>query len=292
MHEEQAVPLWDHITELSKRIRVWITAFIIATIFFLLAPGDTSFLANPLGLYRPFISDVLQAIRARTLPSNVQLIAGSFTAPIMLYFVASAVFGFIVTVPVLAYEVYKFVNPALTHSEKKSASPFVLGFSILFLAGALFGFFVMTPLVVWSSLYFFGFTGAVSLIRIDDFYNLVFFTTIASGLAFTLPVFLVLLVKFNIVQTRLFTKNRLYLYIAVYVLTGVVTPDGNPVSDILLFTPIILLIEGALLVARRYDKQKPAESQRVDVDFLKCTLCNGPIDAGGVFCGRCGRSRL
>src|SRR5437870_8065395 len=126
----------------------------------------------------------------------------------------------------------------------------------------------MTPLGVWSSLYFFGFTGAISLIRIDDFYNLVFFTTVASGLAFTLPVFLVLLVRFNIVSTKLFTKNRLYLYIAVYVLTGVVTPDGNPVSDILLFTPIILLMEGALLVARRYDKQQPAESQKLGVDFL------------------------
>ncbi|HZD12050.1 MAG TPA: twin-arginine translocase subunit TatC [Candidatus Binatus sp.] len=292
MHEEQAVPLWDHIAELSRRIRVWITAFIIATVFFLLAPGDTSFLANPLGVYRPFIADVLQAIRTRILPSNVQLIAGSFTAPIMLYFVASAVFGFVVTVPVFAFEVYKFVNPALSHNERRSASPFVLGFSILFLAGAIFGFFVMTPLVVWSSLYFFGFTGAVSLIRIDDFYNLVFFTTVASGLAFTLPIFLVLLVKFNVVQTRLFTKNRLYLYIAVYVLTGVVTPDGNPVSDILLFTPIILLIEGALLVARRYDKHRPVEDKRPEVDFLRCAFCNGPIDAGGVFCGRCGRARL
>src|SRR5438309_9644358 len=112
---------------------------------------------------------------------------------------------------------------------------------MLFLAGALFGFFVMTPLVVWSSLYFFGFTGAISLIRIDDFYNLVFFTTVASGLAFTLPVFLVLLVKFNIVSTKLFTKNRLYLYIALYVLTGVGTLDWNSCSDVLLFTPIILL---------------------------------------------------
>src|SRR5438445_13516664 len=97
----------------------------------------------------------------------------------MLYFVASAVFGFIVTVPVLAYEVYKFVNPALTHSERRSSSPFVLGFSMLFLSSALIGLFVMTTMVVWSSLYLFGFTGAISLIRIDDFYNLVFFTTVA-----------------------------------------------------------------------------------------------------------------
>ena len=294
MREEQRVlPLWDHITELSRRLRVWITLFIAATIFFLLAPGDATFLSNPLGLYKPFIADVLQAIRNRILPSNVQLIAGSFTAPIMLYFVASAVFGFIVTVPVLAFEVYKFVNPALTRDERKSAFPFVLGFSSLFLVGALFGFFILTPLVIWSSLFFFSFTGAASLIRIDDFYNLVFFTTVASGLAFTLPVLLVLLVKLNIVSTRLFTKNRIYLYIAVYILTGVVTPDGNPVSDILLFVPIVILLEGALLVARRYDKQRDRVGVKVpEIDFLRCAFCNGPIDAGGVFCGICGKSRL
>jgi len=294
LREEQTVlPLWDHITELSKRLRAWITAFLAATIFFLLAPGDATFLSNPLGVYKPFIADVLQAIRNHVLPSNVQLIAGSFTAPIMLYFVASAVFGFIVTVPLLAFEIHRFVNPALTKSERKSASPFVLGFSTLFLVGALFGFFILTPLVVWSSLFFFSFTGASPLIRIDDFYNLVFFTTVASGLAFTLPVFLVLMVKLNIVSTHLFTKNRFYLYIAVYILTGLVTPDGNPVSDILLFIPIVLLIEGALLVARKYDNGRDrAEVKVPEINFLRCSYCNGPIDAGGVFCGRCGKSRM
>jgi sec-independent protein translocase protein TatC len=291
--EQKVLPLWDHITELSRRLRVWIIAFIVATIFFLLAPADATFLSNPLGLYKPFIANVLQAIRNHVLPSNVQLIAGSFTAPIMLYFVASAVFGFIVTVPLLAFEIYRFVVPALTKNERESAFPFVLGFSFLFVTGALFGFFILTPLVVWSSLFFFSFTGATALIRIDDFYNLVFFTTVASGLAFTLPVFLVLMVKLNVVSTHLITKNRFYLYIAVYILTGVVTPDGNPVSDILLFLPIILLLEGALLVARKYDKGQSNVGSRVtEIDFLSCSYCNGPIDAGGVFCGRCGRSRL
>src|SRR2546422_8026854 len=100
LHEEQRVlPLWDHITELSRRLRIWITAFIAATIFFLLAPADATFLSNALGLYKPFVAYVLQAIGNHVLPSNVQLIAGSFTAPIMLYFVTSEVFSYIVIVP-------------------------------------------------------------------------------------------------------------------------------------------------------------------------------------------------
>ncbi len=294
MNEERPQPLWEHVAELSKRIRVWITVFIAATAFFLIAPGDANFLSNPFSLYRPFIADVLQVIRERVLPANgsIQLIAGTFTAPVMLYFVASAVFGFIVSVPVLAYEMYKFVNPALTDREKKSTGPFVVGFSALFVAGALFGFFVVTPLIVWSSLYFFGFTGARALIGIDDFYNLVFFTTLASGIAFTFPVFLVLLIKFNVVRTTLFTKNRFYLYIIVYVLTGLVTPDGNPISDILLFTPIIVMTEAALLIGRKYEKGRATGTgvRWPALDFKRCSFCGGPIDAGGVFCGHCGRS--
>ena len=258
----------------------------------MILPADFSFFSNPLGLYRPFITVVLQDIKNRILPSNVQLIAGTFTAPILLYFVASAVFGFTLTIPLLAYQVYKFVDPALTKRERGSAYPFVTGFSFLFVGGALFGFFVLTPLVVWGSLYFFGFTGAAPYVRIDDFYNLVFFTTVASAFAFTLPVFLVLLVKFDVLEVNLFTKNRKYLWIVVYIIASLVTPDSNPVSDIILFVPVIVLVEGALLVSRRYEKTKPQSGSASSAMDLRCSYCDGPMDSGGIFCGRCGRSKI
>lgn len=254
----------------------------------MILPADASFLANPLGLYKPFIAVVLQGIRSRILPSSVQLIAGSFTAPILLYLVASAVFGFIVTVPLLAYETYMFVDPALTPYEKKSAYPFVLAFSLLFVVGAFFGFFLLTPLVVWGSLFFFGVTGAISLVRIDDFYNLVFFTTLASGFAFTMPVILVLLAKFGVLQPELMPRNRKYLWIITYVITGVITPEGNPISDILLFIPIIALLEGALFIARRYQRRSPEET----VTGMRCSFCGGNFAQSGIFCEKCGRSRL
>jgi sec-independent protein translocase protein TatC len=290
--EQKVLPLWDHVSELANRLRIWITSFIIATVVFMVLPANFSFFSNPLGLYRPFITVILQDIRERILPSNVQLIAGTFTAPILLYFLASAIFGFTVTVPLLAYQVYKFIDPALTKSERGSAFPFVTGFTVLFVGGALFGFFILTPLVVWGSLFFFGFTGATPLVRIDDFYNLVFFTTIASAFAFTLPVFLVLLVKFDILDVRLFTKNRKYLWVVVYIVASLVTPDSNPISDIILFVPVIALVEGALFVSKRYGKERPPRPQATELAVLRCPYCNGPIDAGGVFCGRCGRSRI
>src|SRR5215472_17580651 len=203
----ESMPLWDHLAELSRRLRVWFTSFIVATLVFMLLPADSSVFSNPLGVYRPFVSVVLDEVRRRILPSNVQLIAGSFSAPILLYFTASAVFGFAVTIPLLAYEAYKFIDPALTRNERGSAYSFTIAFTVLFSVGAVFGFFILTPLVVWGSLFFFSFTGATAIVRVEDFFTLVFFSVIASALAFTLPLLFVLLVKFNIVERDFFARN-------------------------------------------------------------------------------------
>ncbi len=106
---EKLLPLWEHVNELAKLLRTWIYTFIVATILFMVLPADTSFIENPLAFYKPLISVIILYIKASLLPPNVQLIAGSFTAPIELYVVASVVFGFAVSIPVLAYEVYRFI---------------------------------------------------------------------------------------------------------------------------------------------------------------------------------------
>jgi sec-independent protein translocase protein TatC len=289
--DEKVLPLWDHFAELTSRLRLWITTFIVATMVFLVLPADLSFLRNPLGLYRPLIATILVSVRNRLLPSNVQLIAGTFTAPIFLYLIASAVLGFAVSIPVLSFQVYKFVNPALREPERKSAYPFAIGFSILFSIGAAFGFFLLLPLVITGSLFFFTYTGAAPIVRIDDFYNL-FFTTVASALSFTLPLLFVLSVKYKVLATSTLTRRRKYLWIGVYIFTGLITPEGNPVSDIVLFIPIILLIEGSLRLAKRYDRNQTGSEKESENVILRCSFCNGPIDSGGVFCGRCGRSRI
>ena len=97
------LPLWDHVAELARLLKVWIYTFVIATIAFMVLPADLSFLQNPLGNYRPLVSLVLVGIRARLLPPSVELIAGDFTAPIELYVLTAVVLGFAVSVPVLAY---------------------------------------------------------------------------------------------------------------------------------------------------------------------------------------------
>ncbi len=288
--KEKILPLWDHIAELSKRVKVWIYSFVIATVLFLAFPADPlSVFRNPFQIYQPLITAILRAIRNSLLPAQYTLIGGTVTAPLEVIVVGAAVFGFASSVPVLAYEIYKFVDPAIKPSERQSIYPFVGAFSVLFLAGALFAFFVLLPFIFFFSLPFFQAVGISTFIYADDFYNLIFFVIVAAGFAFTIPVFFVLLVKLHVMGTKPLIKNRKYVWAVTLILTAIASPDGGPLADVALFVPMIILIEGAIWYAKRYEKEIPSGTA-VERGAPACAFCDGPIDASGVFCARCGKA--
>ncbi len=288
--KETVLPLLDHIAELSRRIKIWIYSLVISTIFFLAFPADpVSVVRNPFQIYRPLIAGILRAIRDSLLPAQYTLIGGTVTAPLEVIFVGAAVFGFAVSVPVLAYEIYKFVDPAIKPSERQSVYPFVGAFSILFLAGALFAFFVLLPFIFFFSLPFFSAVGISTFISANDFYNLILFVMVVAGFVFTLPVFFVLLVKIRVLETRPLIKNRKYVWALTLILTAVASPDGGPLADVALFVPMIILIEGAIWYSKRYEKEKPVAVEKA---VKACSFCGEPIDSNGDFCPRCGRSRI
>jgi len=72
--DDRVLPLWDHVTELARLLRLWIYTFITATMVFMVLPADLSFLNDPLAFYKPFVSVILLGIRDRLLPPSVQLI--------------------------------------------------------------------------------------------------------------------------------------------------------------------------------------------------------------------------
>jgi sec-independent protein translocase protein TatC len=288
---ERVIPLWDHVDELSRRIKTWVYVFFTATILFLVVPGDLSFLQNPFQIYHPLITVILVAIRERLLPLQYTLIGPTVTTPLEIIAVGAAVFGFLASIPVLAYEVYKFVDPAIKPNERQSIYPFVTAFTILFLAGSLFAFFVLIPFVFFFSLPFFQWVGVATLIDADQFYNLVFFIILATGLAFTLPALFVLLVKLHFVGTGVLRKNRKYVWAFTLIATALASPDGGPLADAALFVPMIILIEGAMWFAKRYEKDGVA-GVRFSTAGTKCSFCGGQMDPGGVFCGLCGKARI
>ncbi len=244
---------WDHVEELAKSLKIVMYSYIISFVLLMTLPGDFSFITN-FNSYNFLIAVILRRIRENILPPNVMLVGLSLTDPIGLYFIAAAIIAAVATFPILAYQIYNFINPALNSNEKKAVYPFLTSFSVLFLAGLAFGYLLLDPLMIRAMMPFFYAADIQPFIDVMSFYTLVLETTLIMGLAFTFPVFLVLLTKFGIIDTGILTKNRKYAYLGLFIATMVITPDGSLVSNILLFAPMVILLEGGILFARRYEK--------------------------------------
>jgi sec-independent protein translocase protein TatC len=253
-------------------------------------PSNLSFLSNPLQFYDPLVALILRQIRAQMLPPNVMLIGYELTVPMELYLIASFIMGFGVSIPVLAYEIYRFIDPALYPHERKAIYPFVLSFTALFVIGATFGYNILTPFMIWALFPFFTAVGAERIISIMDFYNMVFVSTLMSGLIFTWPVFFVLLVRFGVLRTSMISSNRKYVYAAMYIITAFGTPDGGPLADLMLFIPMVVLTETAVYFGRRYEKSRPMTSAPTKT-VPRCRFCSAELETGKVFCDSCGKAQ-
>jgi sec-independent protein translocase protein TatC len=268
-------------------------SLVATTIFFMVFPANASFLKDPLAFYDPLIALVLQQIVKDVLPRGMTLIAGEITAPLEIYLIGSFIMGIAASTPVLAYEIYKYVDPALYPEERSAVSPFILSFTVLFLIGAVFGYKILAPFMIWAMIPFFSIAAATPFVYVMDFYNLVFVTVLATGFAFTLPVFFVVLVRFGILKTSYITTKRKYIYAAMYVITAVVTPDGGPIADIALFLPMVVLLELAVLFGKRYERRHPASFRPAlkKPTYTKCRFCGALLTSPSGFCPSCGKSQ-
>ena len=192
---------WGHVTEFIKRMKIVLAVFVVSLFVMLVLPGNSDFFATT-NNYKPLMSVLLVYIGNMFLPQGATLFANSMSDPITLYAYAAVVFAIGITLPIFAYEAYKFIDPALYQHERKAIFPFVTVVSVLFIIGAFFGFFFLAPSFIQGFLPFYTAVNAVPLFPIMDFYNTIFFTIIVSGVIFTIPAFFVLLVKFGIVHTK------------------------------------------------------------------------------------------
>ena len=281
---------WEHTRELGRRLKIILYSVFLLTALMMILPANLDFIKNPLEFYDPLIGVILKTVKNQVLPPTVTLVGIEFTAPIELYFIGSMVLGVALSIPVVAYEIYKFIGPALYPHERKSIYPFVTSFTILFVVGAAFGYFVLAPFLIWAMVPFFGVVGAAQFISVLDFYNIVFITVLFTGFSFTLPIYFILLVKFNIINTAIVTKNRLYIYAALYIVCAVMTPDGGPLGDLILFLPMMALLELAVLVGKRYEKGRTSEPRFRIFQSKICRFCGKNTSIDTLFCENCGKS--
>ncbi len=301
MVKDKEMTLLEHLEELRQRLKVILISLVISTVFFLLFPANPSEFLSPetwmSGFYKPLISEILLWIKnyvtSYVAPNNLRIISLGIGAPLEVYLLASLLFGFIVTSPIIGYEIYKYIDPALYPHERQAIYPFVTAFTVLFAVGAVFGLFILAPFVIWTVIPFSQFVGSEPTLSVSDFYSTIFVTTAFSGIGFTFPAIFVLLVRLGIINTSIITKNRRYFYAALYVITAIITPDGGPLADLALFIPIAAMMEITVHIAKKYEKQRKTEILIEQTENVQqCKFCGYKLKDNDIFCPKCGRSQI
>jgi len=197
-----------------------------------------------------------EAVKINQVPLKMQSIkiAGQFSTHIMVSIIA----GFIIASPVVFYEFWRFIRPALYEKERKYASGAVFFTSILFLMGVLFGYFLIVPL----SIHFLG-TYQVSpevenTINLRSYIGSVTSISLASGVVFLIPIFSYFLSKVGILTPQFMKTYRRHAYVLMLLLSAIITPP-DIFSQILVCFPLVFLYEIGIFISRRVVKKREIE---------------------------------
>jgi sec-independent protein translocase protein TatC len=276
--ESSRAPLMDHLIELRARLIVCAASLVVGFgVCFVFVTQIYLFLLEPFkraaglmavqkasGGHTGYFELLWTVIGLRAAP-HAQLPQLIFTEPLEFFFtkVKLAMFGAIVlSFPVLAFQLYRFVAPGLYRRERRAFLPFLIASPVLFTLGAALVYYIMLPFVLWFSLNQ-QVTGdaqvSIQLLpKVSDYLTLVTTLLLAFGLCFQLPVVLALLGMAGLVTSKMLAQGRRYAVVGVFVIAAVLTPP-DPVSMMTLALPGLLLYEVSILCVRLIERRRPRE---------------------------------
>ena len=182
---------------------------------------------------------------------NTEL-AGQFTLQIN----SSIMIGITLGIPYILFELWKFIKPALHEKERRSASGFVFYSSILFALGVMFGYYVVTPLAVKFLVSYTVSDSIQNLFSIDSYISTVTTLTLASGVAFQLPILVAILSNLGILTPKFMRDKRRYAIVIILILAAFITPTPDALTMLVVAAPLLLLYELSIRVAVIAEKRR------------------------------------
>ena len=238
------MPFLDHLEELRKRI-LWSLLAVV--------------LCFAIGLWLVSRFDLIGVLKSPIAPllPNGQLMVTSPTEPLMITLKLGFITGLVLASPVILWQLWAFLSPALYEREKKTLVPALFVGLLLFLSGAVLSFVFVVPQALRVLL---GFQqGAfATMITFENYFSFVMQLILALGLSFELPLLMVILAALGILRVPMLNKIRPYAVVGSFVLGAVLSPGADVLSMFMLTIPLLLLYEvgvvGVLVVQRRRDR--------------------------------------
>ena len=254
--DDKPQPLIEHLMELRTRLIWSLVAFFVAFIgCFAVAKHLFNYLVYP---YKWAVE------WAHLDLAKAELI---YTAPQEFFFtqVKVAMFGaLVISFPIIASQIYKFVAPGLYKNERNAFLPFLIASPVLFLMGAALVYFFFTPMVMWFFLKMQqtggdGQVGIQLMPKVSEYLSLIMTLVFSFGLVFQLPVITTLLARVGLLTSTWLAEKRKFAIVFAFIVAAVLTPP-DPMSQIGLALPTILLYEISIYAARLVERQRTRQA--------------------------------
>ena len=230
------MPLMDHIGELRRRFTIVVVSLLITSLVI--------YFATP-----TLIEIMLDPIRT-ALPEGQDLTVISVLGGFTIRFKVAVFFGAIVCLPIIIWEIMGFILPALHERERKWLVPTVAAMIALFFFGMIFCYFIIQPAAFqWLTAQSYDFANVIA--DAEDYLGIMMLLEIGFGIGFQLPLVIFYLSVLHVVPYKTFREQWRTIYVGLMVMVAMITPDGSPVTMMLMFAALIVLYEVALAVARQ-----------------------------------------
>ena len=239
MSDNQKITVLSHLLELRKRLIRSVIAIAVASILaFVFYDWIFYLLKLPAG--------------------NINLIFIEMTEMIGTIMKVCLFAGIILSMPYLALQGIMFASPALTPKEKKYVYLILPWIALMFLGGIVFGYFILIPPAT-RFLISFGADIATPEIRVGNYISIVARLLLSIGIVFEMPVITTFLARLGVLKPKWLADRRRTAVIVAFILAAMITPTFDPINQVLVAAPLIVLYEISIWLAKLVYKRKPVE---------------------------------
>ncbi|MCM8797930.1 MAG: twin-arginine translocase subunit TatC [Candidatus Omnitrophica bacterium] len=228
---ERELTLWEHLAELRKRIIISLTTLILASII--------SF---------SFSRHLLRILKLPAKGMIDKLVFFSPQEAFLIYLRISLFSGIVLSLPMILYQIWAFILPALGERARRWVTYFIFFGLISFLSGCLFAYFILIPPAL-NFLLNFGKDQLEPVISATRYISFIISLILASGLVFQMPVLSFILTKAGIINFRFLRRKYRYAIVLVFIVAALITPTVDVFNLFLLAVPMIFLYELSIWIS-------------------------------------------